>query len=242
MGDLKNFVLSFLLMAALYADQANDLKQYNHFAETYCEASCTGNYDSNSAYFRFFDFPLEGKRVLDLGTGSGIDLERIFKRRAFIFGIDASEEMVRISSERNPDSEIRVGYFEDIPFPESGFDVVMSKWAFQTSPYIDPIFHEVARVLKPGGIFVYLSGHPTRQFLEKKKKGKDYFQKEIVESVFFQGRINAREPSHTLNEYFSPTFFKYFLLEAYEEGFDSDAERVDGDIYPSFFIIKARRK
>ncbi len=65
---------------------------------------------------------------------------------------------------------------------------------------------------------------------------------EIVESVFFDGQVTAKEPSHTLNEYLSPTFFKHFTLEAYEEGYDSGAEKVDGDIYPSFFIIKALLK
>lgn len=61
-------------------------------------------------------------------------------------------------------------------------------------------------------------------------------------STFFDGQVTAKEPSHTLNEYLSPTFFNYFILEAYEEGFDSGAEKVDGSIYPSYFIIKASRK
>jgi len=45
-----------------------------------------------------------------------------------------------------------------------------------------------------------------------------------------------------LNEYLSSTFFEYFTLESYEEGYDSGAEKVDGDIYPNYFIIKARVK
>lgn len=64
----------------------------------------------------------------------------------------------------------------------------------------------------------------------------------MVESVFFDGQVIVKEPSHTFNEYLSPTFFKYFILESYEEGYDSGAEKVDGDIYPSYFIIKARLK
>jgi hypothetical protein len=78
--------------------------------------------------------------------------------------------------------------------------------------------------------------------LKKKRKGKNYFKKEIVESVFFDGMVTAKEPSHILSEYLSPTFFEYFTLESYEEGYDSGAEKVDGDVYPSYFIIKARLK
>ncbi len=81
-----------------------------------------------------------------------------------------------------------------------------------------------------------------RQFIEKKKMRKNYFKKEIVESVFFNGQVTAFEPSHTFNEYFTPFFFSIFNLEHYEEGFDSAAEVIDGDIYPSYFIVKASIK
>jgi ubiquinone/menaquinone biosynthesis C-methylase UbiE len=147
--------------------------------------------------------------------------------------------MVRLAREKNPNGVIAVGSFDKIPFKDQSFDFVVSKWALQTADLIDPIYKEIVRVLKPGGRLIYLACHPIRQFIEKKRKGKDYFKKEIVESVFFDGQITALEPSHTFNEYLSPFFFKNFELEAYEEGFDSGAEKVDGDIYPSFFIIKA---
>ena len=130
----------------------------------------------------------------------------------------------------------------NVPFPDDFFDVVMSKWAFQTSEDIDSIYKEIVRVLKPGGYFIYLTSHPIRQFIEKKCKGKNYFKKEIVTSVFFDGQVVVKEPSHTLNEYLSRIFFENFILEVYEEGYDSGAEKVDGDIYPSYFIIKALRK
>ena len=45
-----------------------------------------------------------------------------------------------------------------------------------------------------------------------------------------------------MNEYLSPFFFKHFKLESFYEDFDSGSEKVDGDTYPSFFILKARRR
>lgn len=217
-------------------------EQYNEFADKYSEVVLMNNQDSNAAYFRQFDFPLEGKKLLDLGCGSGYDLITIGLQGAKICGIDASKEMVQIAQKNNPGGDIRVGLFETIPFPDHSFDIVISKWALQTSSNIDPIYKEISRVLKPGGQLIYLSGHPIRQFIEKKRKGKDYFQKELVESVFFDGQITAIEPSHTLNEYLSPIFFQKFILDGYEEGFDSGAEKVDGDIFPSYFILKAHLK
>lgn len=237
-----NFSYWFCILLPLASFAADEAKQYNAFAEKYSEIFVENNQDSITAYFRHLDIPLSKKRVLDLGCGDGYDLSQIKLKEAAIFGIDSSEEMVRLARQKNPEADIQLGYFEKIPFSDHFFDVVVSKWSLQTSANIDPIYHEIARVLKPNGQLIYLSSHPIRQFIEKKRKGKDYFQKEIVESVFFDGQVTAKEPSHTLNEYLSPTFFQYFILESYEEGFDSGAEKVDGDVYPSYLIIKARLK
>jgi ubiquinone/menaquinone biosynthesis C-methylase UbiE len=241
-----NFLLFFSIIATGLPGEDMSGKtiseQYDGFAEKYSEVFFDNNQDSINVYFDYFDDSLKGKKVLDLGCGTGSDLAEMQSRGASIFGIDASKEMVRIARETLPDADIKVGVFENIPFPDQSFDIVISKWAFQTSPDIDPIYSEIARVLKPNGQLIYLSSHPVRQFIEKKRKAKNYFHKEIVESVFFDGQVTAREPSHTLNEYLSPAFFEQFSLESYEEGFDSGAEKVDGDIYPSYFILKAHRK
>lgn len=220
-----------------------DGKQYNSVAKTFSELAEEHNKDSIQVYFRYLDFPLKEIKILDLGCGDGYDLSQLrLKDSPLLFGIDSSEEMVRRAQANNPDAMIKLGYCEDIPFEDHLFDVVISKWTFHTSPKIDPIYREIARVLKPQGKLIFLSSHPIRQFIEKKRKGKNYFKKELVESTFFDGMVTVKEPSHTLNEYLSPTFFEHFVIESYEEGNDSGSEKVEGDIYPTFFIIKARLK
>ncbi len=79
--------------------------------------------------------------------------------------------------------------------------------------------------------------------MEKKKKRKDYFKKEIVESVLFDGFITVEEPTHTLEEYLSPWFLKNFDVMTFEEHFDPyAAEMVEGSSYPGFFILKAQKR
>lgn len=216
--------------------------QYNSVAEKYSECFLEYNRDSVEAYFRYFNMNLKKKKVLDLGCGSGYDLSRVKAKGALIYGIDGSKEMVKIARQNNPDGVIEVGHFDEIPFADNSFDLVISKWALQTASLIDPIYEEIVRILKRKGKMIILACHPIRQFIEKKKQPKDYFKKEIVKSVFFDGQITALEPSHTMNEYLSPFFFNHFILEAFEEGFDLAAEKVEGDIYPSYFIIKASLK
>lgn len=113
----------------------------------------------------------------------------------------------------------------------------------QTSAEIAPIYDEAARLLKKGGHFAFLVTHPIRQFIEKKKTGKDYFKKEIVESVIFAGAITVYEPTHTLREYLGKDFTKHFSLIALEEGPEFPAaEKIGGDNYPTYLIIVAQKK
>jgi ubiquinone/menaquinone biosynthesis C-methylase UbiE len=216
-------------------------KQYNGIANKYSDLFVKENELSIAAYFKQFDFDLNNKKLIDLGCGDGHDLQIFGKHGAILHGIDASEDMVKQAKVLNPSADIKVGYFENIPYPDNSFDIVVSKWSFQTSAEIEPIYKEVLRVLKPNGYFVFLTGHPTRQFIEKKKHPKDYFKKEMVESVLFGGKITVKEPSHTMNEYLSPFFLHHFVLQEYMEGFDAGAEKVEGDIYPIFVIFKARK-
>ncbi|MBS0620203.1 MAG: class I SAM-dependent methyltransferase [Verrucomicrobia bacterium] len=215
------------------------IEQYNPIAETYSDIFLQYNLESIEAYYRHLGTNLSGKKVLDIGCGDGYDLWKMGQLGAILSGIDASDEMVKLASIRNPEAQIKVGHFDAIPFADNSFDIIVSKWALQTADLIDPIYKEIIRVLKPGGMFICLTSHPIRQFIEKKKYGKDYFKKELVESTFFDGAVTVIEPSHTLNEYLSPLFFERFTLQAFEEGFDSGAEKVNGDIYPSYFLIKA---
>ena len=220
-----------------------NLKQYNYFAKHFAVLHSNLDKLTNKCYYLRFKNLLKRKKVLDLGCGEGKDLKFFLNKGAKIYGIDSSEKMIELASKNLPDSEIKLGYFEKIPFGNSSFDVVASKYAFQTSKKIDIIYKEAYRVLKKNGTFVFLVVHPIRQFMEKKKKKKDYFKQEIVHSVLFGGKLTVKEPSHSFLEYLSPYFLKHFELIDYDEKFDpSNAEMVEGSSYPAFLIIKAKKK
>jgi ubiquinone/menaquinone biosynthesis C-methylase UbiE len=242
MNALLYIIIVTVLFLSLCRSVEPEIKQYNFVAKKYSDMVVEGNSDSITAYFRHLAIPFEGRRVLDLGCGDGYDLSQIKLRGALIYGIDASEEMIKLAQEKNPDGIIELGYFDKIPFQEQFFDIVISKWALQIAADLDPIYREIARVIKPNGQLIFLSAHPIRQFMDKKFEHKDYFKQELVEAIFFDGELREIAPSHTMNEYLSPTFFSYFILEAYEEGYDKTVEKVNGDTYPSYFIIKARAR
>ncbi len=217
--------------------------KYDEFAPQYSAIFMEENQFATDTYHQQYDLNLTNKKFLDLGCGDGFDLNTFAKRGAQVYGIDASKSMVELAT-KNTDNfaTIKEAYFEALPFADNEFDLVGSKYALQASANIELIYKEVVRVLKPGGHFVFLVGHPIYQFMEKRKHPKDYFLKEVIDVKIFHGRIQIHEPTHTIQEYLSPYFLQHFELLNYFEAPEDSIDKVDGDIYPAFLLIKARKK
>lgn len=221
-------------------------KQYNDFHQTYSQKLDVQNEVSNTLYYKSLDFELNGKTVLDIGCGDGTDLKQLSSKGAIVYGIDPSEEFIKKAQINNPPGTFVNGVGESLPFEDNAFDIVVSKWAIQTSTNVPGILSEAARVLKPGGKLLYLTKHPWMQWLEKVRDyghGVDYYEQKIVTSNIYDGAIQLKEPSHTLGEYLNKDFFDQFELIDYQEATEFPAsEQINGDVYPTFFIIKARKK
>lgn len=218
-------------------------KQYNEMADNYSDMFSEMNKKSIEEFNGFLSpFDLSNKKIVDLGCGEGHLISYLKEKGANCSGVDASDEMVEIAKNRTS-ADVRVESFSKTSFEDNEFDFVVSKWAIQTIDEIEPVYSEALRILKPGGYFIFLAVHPFRHFLEKKKQGKDYFKKEIVESIIFKGTITVKEPSHTMTDYLSEFFLKNFELEKFFESHEfPGAEQINGDTYPTHFIIKARKK
>lgn len=222
---------------------SNLSKQYNKFSDIFSLVHDDGNKYSNRVFFDTLrGCNIQGKKILDLGCGNGTDMQ-YYKYRfgEKVFGVDASEKFIEEASAKN--LNVSLGYFDNIPHKDKSFDVVFSKYALQTINEFSKTYIEVSRVLKPKGRFIFLVVHPMRQFFEKKTKNKNYFQKTIVDSILFGGKVIAKEPTHTMEEYLSPEFFRLFNIEKFIEKDDFySAEQVNGDKYPTYMIISAIKK
>jgi ubiquinone/menaquinone biosynthesis C-methylase UbiE len=101
----------------------------------------------------------EGDRVLDLGSGGGIDVLLSAKRvgpTGRAFGLDMTDEMLALAR-RNADEaraenvEFLKGHIEAIPLPADSIDVVISNCVINLAADKQAVFAEIARVLRPGG-------------------------------------------------------------------------------------------
>lgn len=217
-------------------------KQYNDFSDTYSNHLSVQNDTSNRFYYQMIDFSLEGKKVLDIGCGDGSDCNFYQKSGGIVTGLEPSDTFLKAAKERYPDCAFVMGVGEKMPFADASFDCIFSKWAVQTSPEVPAIMSESARVLKPGGLMVFLTKHPFQQFMEQ-NADKNYFKNNITTSNIYDGRIALHEPSHSFGEYFNKGFFDNFDLLDYKEWYDFPASaQLINAIHPTFFVIKARRR
>lgn len=93
---------------------------------------------------------LPGK-VLEIGCGVGRMMQPDF------YGIDISEEMIKIAKNRKPQCHFKVSNGREIPYDEETFDTVYCILVFQHLPIdaVENYFREAYRVLNPGGVFKF---------------------------------------------------------------------------------------
>ncbi|MDA0988290.1 MAG: arsenite methyltransferase [Chloroflexi bacterium] len=100
-----------------------------------------------------------GERVLDLGSGGGIDCflaARQVGPQGHVIGLDMTPDMLALAR-RNAETlgvsnvEFIEGYIENIPLPEASVDVVISNCVVCLSPDKEAVASESFRVLAPGG-------------------------------------------------------------------------------------------
>ncbi|MGY1685152.1 arsenite methyltransferase [Geodermatophilus sp. SYSU D00804] len=101
----------------------------------------------------------EGERVLDLGSGGGIDVLLSARRvgpTGFAYGVDMTDEMLDLARANAAEAgatnvEFRRGTIEDLPLEDASVDVVISNCVVNLSTDKAAVLAETFRVLAPGG-------------------------------------------------------------------------------------------
>jgi len=101
----------------------------------------------------------EGERVLDLGSGGGIDVLLSARRvglSGFAYGVDMTDDMLtlaRANAAKAGAANVAFlkGQIEDLPLPDAAVDVVISNCVINLSTDKPAVLAEMFRVLVPGG-------------------------------------------------------------------------------------------
>jgi len=102
-----------------------------------------------------------GEKVLDLGSGGGIDVFLSARRvgpTGFAYGLDMTDAMLELAERNRVEANVEnvrflKGVIENIPLPDNAVDVVISNCVINLSADKAQVLREAYRVLAPGGRF-----------------------------------------------------------------------------------------
>lgn len=121
----------------------------------------------NPVRFGYFERVLNRERVLergcrkllDVGCGGGLLAEEFARAGFEVTGIDPAPESIETARAHASASGLRIDYQtgsgELLPFPEGSFDLAACCDVLEHVDDVDRVIGEIARVLKPGGLFCY---------------------------------------------------------------------------------------
>ncbi|MFD2924447.1 class I SAM-dependent methyltransferase [Halobacillus naozhouensis] len=203
---------------------------------------------------------LQNKRVLDLGCGYGWHCRSARKQNAStVVGVDISKKMLEKAREQTDDAAISYVQMpmEDIDFPYSQFDVVISSLAFHYIRSFKAICKKVHGYLAPGGSFIFSVEHPM--FTSRKEQDwyvddqgnrlhwpVDNYRLEGIRETNFLGE-DVVKYHRTISTYLNNLIEAGFIVKAVEEPMPSD-EMIqknpmmkDENRRPMFLIISVEK-
>ncbi len=98
--------------------------------------------------------------ILEIGFGTGLNLEHYPERVRRLTAVDPGVGMSRLARQRiergRIDVDLRVQSAEELPFEDGRFDCVVSTWTLCSIRDARRAIGEIGRVLRPGGRYVFL--------------------------------------------------------------------------------------
>ncbi len=101
----------------------------------------------------------KGRKALEVGSGGGYISEEIARMGFGMTGVDPSERSIKAAAEHAAAAGLAIRYEqgsgESLPYPDGAFDAVFCCDVLEHVRDLPKVVAEIARVLKPGGVFIY---------------------------------------------------------------------------------------
>lgn len=195
--------------------------------------------------------PVDGRRVLDLGCGTGANAVFLAEQGAKVLAIDRSSANVADARRRAENAEVRVelhqGNLADLAFLRSDtVDAVVSVMALAEVVDLSRVFRQVHRILKPEAPFVISLPHPAFTMFDPTASDPLRVLRPYHQTSPRPWRLGDEEildQPRTISEVFTAlhrsSFWVDQLLEPVADGGDSgDLER----IVPPVVLLRARKQ
>ncbi len=186
-------------------------------------------------------------RCLDLGCGTGLHVPTLLELGWAVTGVDISSDQLRVAKERAGDkAKLVEADASALPFPDAAFDAVLSAFTHTDVDDFEGLLREAARVLRDGGLLVYVGLHPCfigphSRFVTARgvptlhggyAERRRYEEAPGISAEGLRAKVGAVHlPLGELVQAFLDSGFR---LERFEE------LQLDGEPYPAMIALRAR--
>ena len=138
---------------------------YDEFADAYSRALDPAGLGLDDPVLEGLLGDVAGRQVLSLACGQGQDARLLARLGAAVTGVDVSERMLEHARRHEAAIPRGITYVEGdardlASFADASFDGVTCHMALMDISELAPTIRSVARVLRPGGFFVFSIVHP----------------------------------------------------------------------------------
>jgi ubiquinone/menaquinone biosynthesis C-methylase UbiE len=137
-----------------------------------------------------------GKRVLEVGCGTGTDLLQFARGGALVTGVDLTPGSIEIARRRfevyGLAGQFAIGDAEDLAFPDESFDAVYTFGVLHHTPDTERAISEVGRVLRRGGRAIVMIYHRASLY---------YWVGLMLKRGVLKGELLSSSPEQIMSRY-----------------------------------------
>lgn len=132
-------------------------------------------------WFKLLGQTKPNQKLTDIGCGTGRFLQVAAENKLETYGLDISDEAVKVSLQNSPSSKIVQGSGENLPWPDNNFDYVTCLGSLEHFDHPDIGLKEIIRVAKDEAKFLIILPNENYFFWKFKKIKKGTAQRDFEE-------------------------------------------------------------
>jgi SAM-dependent methyltransferase len=184
--------------------------------------------DLDALVLRGTELPLDGARVIEMGAGTGKNTGYLAETAASVLALDLSPAMLDKARARGLGDHVTFAEHDITrPWPadDASADLVVGNLVLEHIEDLAPVYAQIGRVLKPGGILFISELHPDRQKRGSRAQFERDGQAAMVEAYV-----------HSVSDYVAEAEAAGLVLTGLNEAIEAEAA-VDADTPPRILAL-----